>query len=88
MCYINRIFYGLGQGVSNYGRWRLQTDKFLNFILPIPPLDEQYKIAEYINSKLSSMNLLINQKKGLLLDLEEYKKSIIYECVTGKREVI
>ena len=31
MCYTNKIFYSLGQGVSNLGRWRLQSDKFMNF---------------------------------------------------------
>ena len=41
MCYSNRIFYGLGQGVSGMGRWRLQPDKFLNFTIPVPSLDEQ-----------------------------------------------
>ncbi len=48
MCYSARIFYGLGQGVSGMGRWRLQADKFLNFYIPIPPYDEQKKIADYI----------------------------------------
>jgi type I restriction enzyme S subunit len=37
MCYKNRIFYRLGQGVSNFGRWRLQADQFLNIRLPQPP---------------------------------------------------
>ena len=40
MCYTNRIFYGLGQGVSGLGRWRLQADKFLNFEVPVPPENE------------------------------------------------
>lgn len=39
MCYFNRIFYGLGQGVSGMGRWRLQADKFLNFPVVVPPVD-------------------------------------------------
>lgn len=52
MCYSARIFYGLGQGVSGMGRWRLQADKFLNFYIPIPPYDEQKKIADYITDIL------------------------------------
>lgn len=36
MCYFNRIFYGLGQGVSGMGRWRLQADKFMNFPVVVP----------------------------------------------------
>ena len=44
MCYTNRIFYGLGQGVSGLGRWRLQADKFLNFTIPVPSYEEQKEI--------------------------------------------
>lgn len=87
MCYTNRIFYGLGQGVSHLGRWRLQTDKFLNFYLPLPPMDEQIAIVKFINSKVIEINCMIEQKKELLNEFESYKKSLIYEYVTGKKEV-
>ncbi len=87
MCYMNKIFYGLGQGVSNLGRWRLQADKFLNFTIPIPPLEEQRKIAEYLDEKCSEIDKLITKKEELLADLESYKKSLIYDYVTGKKEV-
>lgn len=87
ICYTNRIFYGLGQGVSNLGRWRLQTDKFLNFYLPLPPVNEQQAIVTFLNGKLVEINSMIEQKKDLLGELEQYKKSLIYECVTGKKEV-
>ena len=53
----------------------------------IPPLIEQIDIVKYINCKLDEINSLISQKETLLSDLETYKKSLIYECVTGKREV-
>lgn len=87
ICYTNRIFYGLGQGVSNLGRWRLQTDKFLNFYLPLPPINEQQEIVKFLNGKLVEINSMIEQKKDLLGELEQYKKSLIYECVTGKKEM-
>ncbi|MFJ8530585.1 restriction endonuclease subunit S [Bacillus sp. NPDC094106] len=87
ICYTNRIFYGLGQGVSNLGRWRLQTDKFLNFYLPLPPINEQQEIVKFLNGKLVEINSMIEQKKDLLEELEQYKKSLIYECVTGKKEM-
>ena len=87
MCYMNKIFYGLGQGVSNLGRWRLQADKFLNFTIPMPPLCEQREIAEYLDEKCSEIDKLIAKKEELLADLESYKKSLIYECVTGKKKV-
>lgn len=58
--------------------------------LPIllPPLEEQKKIAEYLDEKCSHIDKLINQKQRLLIELESYKKSIIYEYVTGKKEVL
>ena len=87
MCYSNRIFYGLGQGVSGMGRWRLQADKFMNFIIPIPPYDEQVEIAAYLDKKCSEIDAIITKKETFLTELDKYKKSLIYECVTGKREV-
>ncbi|MBI5994911.1 restriction endonuclease subunit S [Clostridium perfringens] len=87
ICYKNKIFYGLGQGVSNLGRWRLQTDKFLNFMLPVPPKEEQEQIVNYLDNKCTEIDNIIEQKQKLLIEMEAYKKSLIYECVTGKREV-
>lgn len=86
-CYMNKIFYSLGQGVSNLGRWRLQTSTFNNFKIPDPPLDEQQQIADYLDSKCSEIDAIIQTKKEQLDVLAEYKKSLIYEYVTGKREV-
>lgn len=86
-CYYNKIFYGLGQGVSGLGRWRLQTDKFINFVLPIPPVNEQKIIYNYIRRKIVTIDKAISNKEKLIEKLTEYKKSLIYECVTGKREV-
>ena len=87
MCYFNRIFYGLGQGVSEMGRWRLQADKFLNFPVVVPPVDEQKEIASYLNEKCSCTEVMIAKKQQYLTEIENYKKSLIYEYVTGKKEV-
>ncbi len=87
MCYFNRIFYGLGQGVSEMGRWRLQADKFLNFPVVVPPVDEQKEIASYLNEKCSCIEVMIAKKQQYLTEIENYKKSLIYEYVTGKKEV-
>lgn len=87
MCYTNRIFYGLGQGVSGLGRWRLQADKFLNFAVAVPPLDEQIEIAEYLDNKISELDRLIQKKEEYMGEIENYKKSLIYEYVTGKKRV-
>lgn len=87
MCYANRIFYSLGQGVSGMGRWRLPADEFLNFLVPIPSLEEQKEIADYLDSKCASIDEIIKKKQQQLEILEEYKKSLIFEYVTGKKEV-
>ena len=87
MCYSARIFYGLGQGVSGMGRWRLQADKFLNFHIPIPPYDEQKIIADYITDKVNHIEVEIDKRNKLIEKYQEYKKSLIYEVVTGKKEV-
>lgn len=87
LCYLNKIFYGLGQGVSGFGRWRLPADMFLNFLIPIPPLGEQKEIASYLDEKCSDIDALIEKKQKFLTELANYKKSLIYEYVTGKKEV-
>lgn len=88
MCYSNRIFYGLGQGVSGMGRWRLQADKFLNFSIVVPSKDEQQEIADYLDAKCAEIDNLISKKEQYITEIENYKKSLIYEYVTGKKEVI
>lgn len=85
-CYMNRIFYSMGRGVANLGRWRLQTSSFNNFYVPVPPYDEQREIADYLDSKCAEIDSIINDKQKQLVILDEYKKSLIYEYVTGKKE--
>lgn len=86
-CYMCRIFYSLGQGVSTLGRWRLQTESFLNFKVPVPPLQAQKDIAKYLDGIITEADLLIDKKKEQISSLDSYKKSLIYEYVTGKKEV-
>lgn len=53
----------------------------------IPPLDEQKEITDYLDAKCAEIDKLIAKKEQLVKELESYKKSLIYEIVTGKREV-
>ncbi len=53
----------------------------------LPSIKEQKSIATYLDSKCSEIDRLISDKQRLLEELEIYKKSLIYECVTGKREI-
>ena len=73
-CYMNRIFYSLGQGVSNLGRWRLQTSSFNNFMVPVPPVEVQESIATYLDKKCTEINACIDDKQRQLEVLEEYRK--------------
>lgn len=56
-------------------------------IVCYPPLGEQQEIAAYLDEKCAALDTLIAKKTALLTELEAYKKSLIYEYVTGKREV-
>lgn len=60
----------------------------LQFKVPIPPISEQATIIEYLNQKCETIQKLIADKLQLVSDLELYKKSLVYEVVTGKRKVI
>ena len=53
----------------------------------IPPLKEQEQIASYLDEKTNQIDQIISTKEKLLTEMEAYKKSLIYETVTGKREV-
>lgn len=68
-------------------RWRTYSEQFLRLKVPVPPLEEQNQIAEYLDKKTFEIDTLITKKEALIVELEEYKKSLIYECVTGKKEI-
>ncbi|MBQ8111682.1 MAG: restriction endonuclease subunit S [Kiritimatiellae bacterium] len=55
--------------------------------IPLPPLPEQQAIADYLDGKCAAIDALVAEKEALIADLEAYKKSLIFEVVTGKREV-
>ena len=58
-----------------------------NYLLPVPALTEQKEIVNYLDAKCAEIDRLIAKKEQLVKELESYKKSLIYEVVTGKREV-
>ena len=68
-------------------RLRLYPQQFLSIRFPLPPVGEQREIAEYLHGKIIEINKLIDNKNSLISELEEYKKTIIYEYVTGKKRV-
>ena len=54
----------------------------------LPPVDKQIAIAEFLEKQSHSIEALIVEKQSLIEDLKAYKKSLIYEVVTGKRRVV
>ena len=62
-------------------------DKLGNMPCAVPPLDEQQKIADYLDKRCAQIHKLIAIKQQKIETLNEYKKSLIYEYVTGKKQV-
>lgn len=81
-CYMNRVFYGLGQGVADVGRWRLPADMFRKFMLPVPPLSEQTAIAAYLDEKCATIDAIITEAKSSIEEYKSWKASVIFETVT------
>ena len=69
------------------GQPNISQDKIKNLWLPLPPLSEQQAIASYLDEKTSQIDSLIALKQEKITELKDYKKSIIYEYVTGKKKV-
>ena len=68
-------------------RASLSQDLLKRLPVLIPSKDEQKEIADYLDKKCTAINTAIEQKQNLIEKLTEYKKSLIYECVTGKKEI-
>lgn len=79
--------HGLSYGVADF-RLRLYWTYFKELRICLPPIDEQREIANYIANESKKIDMLIKEKTVLINDLEAYKKSLIYEVVTGKRRVV
>lgn len=86
MAYSN-IFMDFSNGI------RIRSSDFRNFTklgifdVLVPPIAEQNEIADYLDAKCTEIDKLIAKKEQLVKELESYKKSLIYEVVTGKREI-
>lgn len=65
----------------------LSLNTLYNFPTILPPASEQAEIADYLDAKCTEIDGLIAKKEQLIKELESYKKSLIYEVVTGKREM-
>lgn len=78
--------YKVGRGIMAM-RWRTYSDQFRAIKVVSPPQSEQEEIVEYLDEKCEGIDDLIAKKQQYLIEIENYKKSLIYEYVTGKKEV-
>lgn len=80
---VMKVFYNMGNGV----RQGLNFSAFSRLIVFEPPIQEQIAIVSYLNEKCKQIEKIISKKKAQLSTINAYKKSFIYEYVTGKKEV-
>lgn len=91
-----RILYSLGRGIYaiergddrvNTCRLKVPKEDLKALLLPSPAIKEQRKIVNYLDRKCSAIDEIIAEKEALIADMDAYKKSLIFETVTGKRKV-
>ena len=80
------VFLALATGIR-VRSCDLRWNKLAELLYPVPPKEEQIAISKYIDKTIEETNKIIELKKQQLETLDEYKKSLIYEYVTGKKEV-
>lgn len=81
---LTEYFEVLGSGTTFK---EISLTSFSDFKVLFPPLSEQKSIAKFLDAKCAQIDSLISEKQSLIKDLAEYKKSLIFEAVTGKRRV-
>lgn len=85
--YYNAICFDYKKYVSQTTLPGMTQSNYNNMKLPCPPLPEQHSIATFLDEKTSQIDSLISLKQQKIEELKDYKKSIIYEYVTGKKRV-
>ena len=80
--YISSLSTGTSSSMQN-----ISQSQYGNIFITIPSIGEQSEIAKYLDEKCNSVDALIAKKQQYLTEIENYKKSLIYEYVTGKKEV-
>jgi len=68
-------------------RWAIANKHVKNSIIPLPPREEQSKIAYFLNGKISEIQNIKKNIQNQISTLNQYRKSLIHECVTGKRRI-
>lgn len=86
--YWSRAFFAHGKGVSYENRWTLNNETLMNYKIPYTEYIEQQKIANFLDIKTAQFDQIISKKEQLIEKLEEAKKSLISEVVTGKVKIV
>ena len=81
--YISSLSTGTSSSMQN-----ISQSQYGNIFITIPSIGEQSEITKYLDEKCRSVDALIAKKQQYLTEIENYKKSLIYEYVTGKKEVV
>ena len=84
--YDNKVFLPFGKGVgrseSGGGRWTLNTETLNNFPMLLPPLEEQQRIAAFLDAETGKVDNLVDELTKFKTQLQTQRKSLISECVT------
>ena len=81
------MYHDAVQKANGITRLRINLSSLKKTKVLMPPLDEQYEIVKYLDEKCARIDSLITKREQLIDKLKEYKKSLIFEYVTGKKEV-
>ena len=84
----NRFSEQMGKGSAQSTVPSIRLPMLQNFLVCVPPENEQEEIVKYIDRQVSKVDFLLDIKQRKIEELTKYKKSLIYECVTGKKEVL
>lgn len=93
---MRKVLYSMGKGIMsidrgddriNTCRLKVSRNDLRSLKIPVPPLEEQRKIVSYLVNKGTQIDKTILDRETAIQKLQEYKKSLIYEVVTGKKEV-
>jgi type I restriction enzyme S subunit len=87
MAYRSKVFFKYGKGASHLGRWRLPSDGFNNFWVPIPPKEEIKKIVAFLDYEISRIDVLMTEQYKLVETLKEKRNSLVHNAIKGAKEV-
>ena len=90
--FLNYVYNSYGQTQKSLGKTKLKVvhisaTEIANIFVALPSLPVQQQISDFLDKKCSEIDKLITKKEQLVVELESYKKSLIYEVVTGKKDV-